>query len=169
MEESIYNLIPQPVPLPEKAPMYRSKHNATCPPTYSTFGITNTSKPGYTNLAGSTTLEEGCHTYKKAFATMGKDGNAIPPSNMLKKKTGTGGGVVLQGTRSFGRDSVTGGACYLLHSSDRVASPKAGPVVLCCSHSILPRSRRMAPISAAWLHLVSEWLMCGQGRRSSSM
>lgn len=93
MEESIYNLIPQPVPVPEKPAMYRSKHNGSCPPTFSTFGITNTSKPGYTNLGGATTKhQEGHHEYKKAAATMGKDGNAIPPSSMLKKQSGGGGG-----------------------------------------------------------------------------
>jgi len=93
MEESIYNLIPQPVPVPEKAAMYRSKHNGVCPPTFSTFGITNTSKPGYTNLAGQTdAAKEGHHIYKKPTATMGKDGNAVPPSQMLKKQTGGGGG-----------------------------------------------------------------------------
>jgi len=93
MDESIYNLIPQPVPVPEKPPMYRSKHNGKVPPTFSTFGVTNTSKPGYTNLAGhSSKQKEGHHEYSKVHATMGKDGNAIPPSSMLKKGTGAGGG-----------------------------------------------------------------------------
>ncbi|KAL1511052.1 hypothetical protein AB1Y20_005876 [Prymnesium parvum] len=97
MEESIYNLIPQPVPGAEKHAMYRSKHSGTCPPTYSTFGVTGTSKPNYVNLAGETKKrQEGHHEYKKDFATMGKDGNAIPPSSLLKKKTGIGGGVVVQ-------------------------------------------------------------------------
>ena len=93
MEESIYNLIPQPVPVPEKPPMYRSKHNGACPPTFSTFGIQGTSKPGYTNLGGSTIKpKEGHHEYNKAAATMGKNGNAVPPSMILKKKSGGGGG-----------------------------------------------------------------------------
>jgi len=92
-DESIYNLIPQPVPVPEKPPMYRSKHDGKVPPTFSTFGVTNTSKPGYTNLSGHVTKQkEGHHEYGKVHATMGKDGNAIPPSSMLKKNTGGGGG-----------------------------------------------------------------------------
>ena len=93
MQESIYNLIPQPVPMPEKEPLYRSSHAAALPPTFSTFGITGTSKPGYTNLGGSIVKpKEGHHEYKKATATMGKDGNAVPPSMVLKKKRGGGGG-----------------------------------------------------------------------------
>lgn len=91
--ESIYNLIPQPVPIPVKEPIYRSKHQGNVPPTYSTFGITGTSKPGYTNLSGAPQMQaEGHHEYKKGFATMGKDGNAVPPSDMLKKRSGGGGG-----------------------------------------------------------------------------
>ena len=109
MEESIYNLIPQPVPVPEKPPMYRSKHNGACPPTFSTFGITNTSKPGYTNLAGQTdAAKEGHHVYKKAAATMGKDGNAVPPSQMLKKSTGGGGGPCADASAM---SAPSGGAC----------------------------------------------------------
>jgi hypothetical protein len=93
MAESIYNLIPQPVPVPVKDPIYRSKHPGDVPPTFSTFGITNTSKPGYTNVSGAQQKRaEGHHEYKKGFATMGKDGNAVPPSEVLKKKTGGGGG-----------------------------------------------------------------------------
>jgi len=93
MEESIYNLIPQPVPVPVKDPLYRSKHPGDVPPTYSSFGITGTSKPSYTNVNGAQAKQkEGHHEYKKSFATMGKDGNAVPPSEMLKKKTGGGGG-----------------------------------------------------------------------------
>jgi len=93
MSESIYSLIPQPVPVPQKDPLYISKHPGSKPPTFSTFGLTGTSKPGYTNVAGGGTGAEGHHTYKKPFATMGKDGNIVAPADILKKKTGGGGGA----------------------------------------------------------------------------
>jgi len=94
MEESIYNLIPEPVVAPQKAPMYHSKHAGTKPPTFSTFGTSGTSKPGYSNPGGLEAAPPGGHhPYQKSFATMGKVGNAIPPSNILKKGTGGGGGA----------------------------------------------------------------------------
>ena len=90
--ESIYNLIPQPVPLPQKEPLYKSKHNGAKPPTFSTFGLVGTSKPGYSNVAGGEgIIEGGQHEYKKSFATFGKEGNAVPPTDILKKCTGGGG------------------------------------------------------------------------------
>jgi hypothetical protein len=92
--ESIYNLIPQPVPPPVKEALYRSKHPGDKPTTFSTFGLTGTSKPGYVNVAGAEEATKGGqHEYKKPFATMGKDGNAVPPTEVLKKKTGGGGGA----------------------------------------------------------------------------
>jgi len=92
--ESIYNLIPQPVPLPQKEPLYKSKHNGAKPPTFSTFGLVGTSKPGYSNVAGGEgIIEGGQHEYKKSFATFGKEGNAVPPTDILKKCTGGGGGA----------------------------------------------------------------------------
>ena len=92
--ESIYNLIPQPVPPPVKEALYRSKHPGDKPTTFSTFGLTGTSKPGYVNVAGAEVATKGGqHEYKKPFATMGKDGNAVPPTEVLKKKTGGGGGA----------------------------------------------------------------------------
>jgi len=92
--ESIYDLIPKPVPIPEKNAMYRSKHDAKVPPTFSTFGLKNTSKPGYDNVAGHTTkVQTGYHEYQKPFATMGKDGNAMSTTDVLRKGTGGGGGA----------------------------------------------------------------------------
>jgi hypothetical protein len=93
MSESIYNLIPQPVPMPEKEPLYRSSHAAALPPTFSTFGLTGTSKPGYANVGGAGAIDGGHYTYKKSFATMGKEGNAAAPNDILKGKTGGGGGA----------------------------------------------------------------------------
>jgi hypothetical protein len=93
-EESIYNLIPQPVPVPYKDPLYISKHDGKKPPTFSTFGLTGTSRPGYKNVDGAEAEgPAGHHSYRKSFATMGKEGNAIPPTQILKKRTGGGGGA----------------------------------------------------------------------------
>lgn len=92
--ESIYNLIPQPVPLPMKEPLYRSKHDGKKAPTFSTFGLTGTSKPGYNNVNGAEAdTDIGHHAYRKNYATFGKEGNAVPPTQILKKGTGGGGGA----------------------------------------------------------------------------
>jgi len=92
--ESIYNLIPQPVPPIVKPDKYVSKHSGDKPPTFSTFGLTNTSKPGYKNIQGAeAVLAEGHHIFKKSHATMGKEGNARKPADMLKKGTGGGAGA----------------------------------------------------------------------------
>ena len=94
MSESIYNLIPQPVPPVIKPERYLSKYSGDKPPTFSTFGLTNTSKPGYKNIAGSeAAVAEGHHIFKKAHATMGKEGNARKPSDILKRGAGGGGGA----------------------------------------------------------------------------
>ena len=92
--ESIYNLIPQPVPEPIKPERYKSNHSGTKAPTFSTFGLSGTSKPGYKNVAGADAVAgEGHHTYQKSHATMGTMGNAKKPSDILKKGTGGGGGA----------------------------------------------------------------------------
>lgn len=92
--ESIYNLIPQPVPPVIKPDRYLSKHDGKKPPTFSTFGLTGTSKPGYKNIQGAeAAVAEGHHIFKKEHATMGKEGNARKPSEMLKKGTGGGAGA----------------------------------------------------------------------------
>jgi hypothetical protein len=94
--ESIYALIPQPVPVPAKDPIYRSKHDGKKLPTFSTFGLAGTSKPGYQNVAGSGMAEgagEGHHGFKKPFASMGKEGNARAPNEILMRGSGGGGGA----------------------------------------------------------------------------
>jgi len=85
--ESIYNLIPKPVQIPEKQPRYKSKFPGTIPPTNSTFGTKGTSKPGLTNLNGHFESQaEGHHQYKQSFATMGKPGNAKVPTEVLRRR-----------------------------------------------------------------------------------
>lgn len=51
-EESIYNIIAPKVVMPEKAPMHKSAHKGSIPPTGSTFGQAGTSHPMLTNLSG---------------------------------------------------------------------------------------------------------------------
>jgi len=94
--ESIYALIPQPVIVPAKDPIYISKHDGNKPPTFTTFGLAGTSKPGYKNVAGtdnSLVVGSGHHEYKKPFATMGKEGNARRPHEILVKGSGGGAGA----------------------------------------------------------------------------
>jgi len=93
--ESIYNLIPQPVQATQKAPLYRSKHPHDLPATFSTFGLTGTSKPGYGNVAGTYDQPTTSHVYTKPHATFGKHGAGVKaPSDILPKGTGKGGGAV---------------------------------------------------------------------------
>jgi len=99
--ESIYNLIPQPVPEPMRDPRYVSKHAGTKAPTFSTFGLSGTSKPGYKNVAGAAEVTgEGHHTYSKPHATMGTIGNAKKPTEILKRGSGGGGGAADLATAS---------------------------------------------------------------------
>jgi hypothetical protein len=95
MQESIYNLVPQPVEVQQKAPLYRSKHPHDLPPTFSTFGLTGTSKPGYGNVAGSHEQPATGHQYGKEFSTFGKPGAGVKtPAEITLKGTGRGGGAV---------------------------------------------------------------------------
>ncbi|KAL0476842.1 enkurin [Acrasis kona] len=88
-EESVYNLIEKPVTHTEKTTMYRSKYPSDTPPTSSTFGLKNTSKPGVANLAGQfihPDFDGGGHTIQKECATMGRTTkHHINPMNYTKK------------------------------------------------------------------------------------
>ena len=104
--ESIYALIPQPVePIP-KAPMHRSKHSGTKPPTCSTFNTQGLPVPFVTNVGGATGGAPN-DTVLRTHATFGKEGNARAPTDMLKKGTGikpvppppAPGGFAYDGTR----------------------------------------------------------------------
>ena len=114
--ESIYSLIPQPVPPVIKPDRYHSKHPGNKPPTFSTFGLTGTSKPGYQNVAGAeSSLKEGHHVFQKGHATMGKEGNARKPADILKKGTGGGGGAAdLAGASTGG--GAQGQQTFSLHT-----------------------------------------------------
>jgi hypothetical protein len=95
MEESIYNLISRPAETVTKPAMYRSKHNATMPPTGSTFGMHGTAKltsnesGNYTAFAEPPTLKL-IHVAKKPHATFGKEIlGSISPQSYLKRMSET--------------------------------------------------------------------------------
>jgi len=71
-DESIYKIIPPEVMPVQKPPMYRSQHRGTVPPSSSTFGLAQTSRPGVTNMQGDSDAPKGSnHVYKKPKATFG--------------------------------------------------------------------------------------------------
>ena len=137
MSESIYNLIPQPVPDVIKPAQYISKHGGDKPPTFSTFGLSGTSKPGYKNIQGAeAAVREGHHVFKKSHATMGKEGNARPPSDMLKKGTGGGGGAA--DANAFGNSGVCL-PCGLGRATARTAAQEGSRRPLACDAIPSPR------------------------------
>jgi len=87
MDESIYALIPQPVEPPMKAPMHRSKHSGTVPPTFSTFTTAGQAGPGYKNVGGDT-MGKPNDAVIRTHATFGKEGNARKTTDMLKRGQG---------------------------------------------------------------------------------
>ncbi|EFC46066.1 predicted protein [Naegleria gruberi] len=91
-EESVYNLIEKPVEVVEKKEMYRSAYPGTTPPSYSTFGLNNTTKPGIANAGGSyydLDHSGGHHKLKKSSATMGKTvKHDVRSDSFTKKKQG---------------------------------------------------------------------------------
>ena len=90
-EESIYNLIPKEPYVPPKPAKHKSKHNPTCAPTASTFGLNTTTKPGISNLGGKVVAPAGSTSQKAAFATIGLPKGAAKPdaSTFRLKNTGT--------------------------------------------------------------------------------
>eukprot|EP00755_Sulcionema_specki_P029927 Sspe_Gene.93226::Locus_65920_Transcript_2_2_Confidence_0.500_Length_1063::g.93226::m.93226 len=87
-DESVYNLIPHPEPPVQKPPMYKSKHNPNVPPSYSTFGVTGTSKLQANCNGQDAELDESGskHKMKKPAATMGKSvAREVSPQNFLRK------------------------------------------------------------------------------------
>eukprot|EP01064_Diplonema_japonicum_P030820 TRINITY_DN5327_c5_g1_i1.p1 TRINITY_DN5327_c5_g1~~TRINITY_DN5327_c5_g1_i1.p1 ORF type:complete len:259 (+),score=34.95 TRINITY_DN5327_c5_g1_i1:53-829(+) len=83
MEESIYNLLPQPEVSRDKPPMWRSRHNGKLAPSYSTFGVTGTGK-----LQANCTGEEMVNDAGKlkSSAGMGAVSSYPEPKLFLKKK-----------------------------------------------------------------------------------
>jgi hypothetical protein len=77
-EESIYDLIPQPVEKVKNPPRYKSKYPAKTPPTSSTFGRSTVTTALATNLSGDYEVEPKAHSWKKSGANFGTQKK--PPS-----------------------------------------------------------------------------------------
>lgn len=86
-EESIYNLLPKKVILPEKERMYRSMYPHWIAPTASTFILKNTSYPNVANMGGEIQYPRGAHPIKGGWRTFGlpNGGYKQQPSNFYKK------------------------------------------------------------------------------------
>ena len=90
-EESIYNLIPKEKYEPPKPKRHKSVHPPNVPPSYSTFGLRTTSKPGVANAGGDLNPEGGKYSNKGSGLTFGKPKGTLKPetTNFIKKGTGT--------------------------------------------------------------------------------
>ena len=104
-EESMYNLIPKEAYVPAKPKRHHSKYDPKAAPTASTFCLTTTSKPGVSNLVGSTQAPSGSHLDKAPSATFGlPKGAAKPDANTFRLKgTGT---FVLPEVKKYERDGA---------------------------------------------------------------
>eukprot|EP01065_Artemidia_motanka_P052333 TRINITY_DN9429_c0_g1_i1.p1 TRINITY_DN9429_c0_g1~~TRINITY_DN9429_c0_g1_i1.p1 ORF type:complete len:333 (+),score=75.47 TRINITY_DN9429_c0_g1_i1:101-1000(+) len=93
-QESVYNLIPAPEVVQERPPIYRSKHNAKVPPSYSTFGVAGTSKP-VANCDGGDIVHDvsgGKHRARHGAASIGKTvQESIDPRKFLRRGQNGGG------------------------------------------------------------------------------
>jgi len=96
-EESIYNLIPKEAYVPPKQPRHKSKHDPLTAPTSSTFALRTTSKPGLSNLNGSTAAPSGAHLSRAASATFGLPKGAAKPDSSTFRLKGTGTMVLPEG------------------------------------------------------------------------
>eukprot|EP01060_Flectonema_neradi_P029341 TRINITY_DN4032_c0_g2_i1.p1 TRINITY_DN4032_c0_g2~~TRINITY_DN4032_c0_g2_i1.p1 ORF type:complete len:297 (+),score=58.64 TRINITY_DN4032_c0_g2_i1:59-949(+) len=87
-EESVYRLIPVEEPKVEKGTMYRSRHNAKAPPSYSTFGTAGTSKKigNCSGVEPEFDTGGGNHKAKKSMSSIGVSvANTVSPQTYLKK------------------------------------------------------------------------------------
>ena len=87
-EESIYQLVAQQKAAAQKPPTYKSKHNHSAPPSFSTFGLQGTSKI-LGNVAGEPEEKyDGTHPAKKPCGTFGRAvGQHINPKQFLHKSS----------------------------------------------------------------------------------
>ena len=90
IEESIYNLIPKEAYVPPKQKRYQSKHNPGTAPTYSTFALRTTSKPGVSNVSGEVAAPSGSHAQKAPGATFGLPKGVAKPNPEQFRLKGTG-------------------------------------------------------------------------------
>lgn len=85
LNESVYSLIPLQAAARQRPSKYHSKHNATVPPTCSTFGLSGTSKT-LGNVAGVTQDAPAVHPAKKPCATFGRCvAQELSPKQFLHK------------------------------------------------------------------------------------
>jgi len=86
MEESIYNIIKDEVPPPERGPRYQSKFPGSIAPTGSTFNVQHTSRPGVSNLAGNSVCVDFNYKYSKPKSTFGPAPcDALPDTSAFLK------------------------------------------------------------------------------------
>ena len=105
-EESVYRLIPVEETKVEKGTMYRSRHNAKAPPSYSTFGTAGTSKKIGNCSGGEPEFDTGGgnHKAKKGMSSIGLSiVNTVTPQNYLKKS----GSKQLPEPTKFARKTTT--------------------------------------------------------------
>jgi hypothetical protein len=89
IEESIYDLIPQPEARQIKPPMHRSRYPHDTAPTASTFGSATRSQIGCSNLGGQYQDIRRVHDHKQSGGTMGKSSRHYgDPTNFRKKQSG---------------------------------------------------------------------------------
>ena len=84
-EESVYNLLPQPIQQQHKPPMHISKHSAKLPPSYSTFCNQGTGRLQGNCEGLMNDGTEAKHKTKLESGTMGKPVSRTDPKQFLKK------------------------------------------------------------------------------------
>lgn len=86
-EESIYNLISEEIPKPERPPRHVSKFPGKLAPTGSTFNTAQTARY-VTNVAGeSVQTDYGGHAYQKAVGTFGPEPTKINPVDFVRTRS----------------------------------------------------------------------------------
>jgi hypothetical protein len=88
IEESIYDLIPQPATRTIKPPMHRSRFPHNTAPTASTFGSATHAAVPVANLSGHYEHPKHSHDHKSRGAHMGPGSHFSDPTRFRKKKTG---------------------------------------------------------------------------------
>jgi hypothetical protein len=87
IEESIYDLIPQPAARVIKPKMHRSRFPGDTAPTASTFGSATGSQIPVTNVGGNYSDLKRTHNHRAEGALYGKAEHFADPTAFQKKKT----------------------------------------------------------------------------------
>jgi hypothetical protein len=88
IEESIYDLIPQPQARAIKQPMHRSKYPPNTAPTASTFGSASRSQVPVANLSGHYEDIKRVHSHTNRGGTFGPGSHFADPTSFKKKRSG---------------------------------------------------------------------------------